>query len=136
MTGSRRTANKDMPLQALGIHLKHYCLEELDQYSNSGMVQQLLRLVWYLKNILPRTFGRELQGTINQGDNENKNGRSYDLNLKERAAKLAIDCMGTKTCDGSEADWEHLLSPQVFRSFIQSDDNKAYTESPLPAHHR
>ncbi len=132
---SSSTANKNVSLEALDIYPKHYCLEDSDQYSDSEIVQQLFKLVWYSRDIRPRTFGRKLQGKTNQGDNENKAERSYDLNLKEQAAKLAIDCKETKTCDQSEADWEHLLSPQVFRSLIQSEDNKGYTESPVPAHH-
>ena len=132
---SSPTANKHVSLQALHIRLEHYCLDDSDQYSDCEMVQRLFKLVWYSRNIRPRTFGRELQGETNQGDNEDKAERFYDLNLKERAAKLAMDCKEPERCDGSEPHWEHLLSRQVFRSLIRSEDNGGYTEGPVPTHH-
>ena len=125
--GSSPLANKDVPLEALRIHLEHYCLEDSDLYSDSEMVQQLFKLVWYSKNIRPRTFGRKLQGETDQADNENKAERSYDLNLRERAAKLAIICKETKLRDRYEDEWRLLLFPRVFRSFIPSEDDQGYT---------
>ena len=132
---SSRTADKPVALQALRIRLEHYCLEDSDQYSDCEMVQRLFQLIWYSKNIRPRTFCRELQGETNESDNEDKAERSYDLSLRERAAKLAMHCKEPERCDGSEPDWEHLLSRQVFRSFIRSEDNEGYTEGPVPTHH-
>ena len=107
--GSSPTGKVPVALETLGIHLKHYCPEDTDQYSNSEMVQQLFELVWYSRDIRSRTFGTKLRGK--DTNNENKAERSYDLNLKKRAAELARDCKDTKMCDALEAEWTQLLSP-------------------------
>ena len=97
------------------------------------MVQQLFRLVWYSTKIRYNNFGAELRREKSQCDKESKAERSYNLHLKTRAVDLAGDCSQTKMCDRSEQDWVILLAEQVFRSFMQSADDKGYTDS--RAHH-
>ena len=126
--GSSSKAKIPAALKTLGIDLKRYRLEDSDQYSDSEIVQQLFQLVWYSKNIRSDNFGAKLRGK-----KSNKAERSYDLHLKTRAADLANDCSQTKMCDRSEENWKHLLLLQVFRSFIQSADDKGYNHR--RAHH-
>lgn len=128
-TGSSLTAKIPVALETHNIYLKHYCLEESDQYSDCGMVQQLFKLVWYSRNIRFKTFGRELQGNTDQSDNKNKAERNYDVHLKVRARTLTDGCNDTEMCDGSEAGWIQFLSPRVFRSIIPSEDHEDYTNA-------
>ena len=127
---SRRTAKKAVALATLDIKPKHYCLEDSEQYSDCEMVQQLFELVWYSKDIRPWAFGTKLRGKENRCDYENKAERSYDLHLNRRAAKLKAHCKKTKMCDRSEREWEDLLTPRVFRSFTESDNEEGDTDSP------
>ena len=88
------------------------------------MVQQLFKMVWHSRNIRFKTFGREQQGNTDQSDNKNKAERYYDLDLKARAGSLADGCKQTALCDGLEEGWIQFLSPRVFRSIIQSEDDE------------
>lgn len=123
-TGSRPAAGIPVALETHNIYSKHYSLEESDRYSDCGMVQQLFKMVWYSRNIRFKTFGRELQGNIDHSDNKNKAERYYDLDLKARAGSLADGCKQTELCDGLEEGWIQFLSPRVFRSIIQSEDEE------------
>ena len=122
--GSSLAAGIPVALETHNIYSKHYCLEESDQYSDCGMVQQLFKMVWYSRNIRSKTFGRELQGDTDQSDNKNKAERYYDLDLKARARTLANGCNQTELCDGLEEGWIQFLFPRVFRSIIQSEDDE------------
>ncbi len=132
-TGSRPAAKKVVALEASDIYLKHYCLEDSDQYSDSEIVRKLFELVWRSKDIRSEKFGTKQRGKKNQCDNENKAERSYDLDLKKRAAEIATSCNETTMCDVTESQWEMLLSPRVFRAFIKLEDDKSYTDR--SAHH-
>ena len=125
-TGSSLTAKIPVALDTHKISLKHYRLEESDQYSDCRIVQQLFKLVWYSMNIRFQTFGGERQGKTDQSDNKNKAERYYDLDLKERAGKIANGCDSTELRDGAEAGWIQFLSPRVFRSIIQLEDDEDY----------
>ena len=125
--GLSSKAEIPVSLETLSIYLKCFRLEDSDQYSDCKMVQQLFELVWYSKNIRFKIFGAKIRGEKSQCDRNSKAERSYDLHLKTRATDLAIECSQTKMCDRSEKAWEYLLSPQVFRSFIQSADDMGYT---------
>ena len=123
-TGSSPAAGIPVALETHNIYSKHYSLEESGQYSDCEMVQQLFKMVWCSRNIRFKTFGRELQGNTDQSDNKNKAERYYDLDLKARAGSLADGCKQTELCDGLEESWIQFLSPRVFRSIIQSEDDE------------
>ena len=122
--GSSSAAGIPAALETHNIYSRHYCSEELDQYSDCRMVQQLFKMVWYSRNIRSKTFGRELQGNTDQSDNKNKAERYYDQDLKARAQSLADRCKQTELCDGPEEGWVQFLSPRVFRSIIQPEDDE------------
>ena len=122
--GSSSAAGIPAALETHDIYSRHYCSEESDQYSDCVMVQQLFKMVWYSRNIRSKTFGRELQGNTDQPDNKNKAERYYDQDLKARARSLADGCKQTELCDGPEEGWIQFLSPRVFRSIIQSEDDE------------
>ena len=89
---SSSTNQIPVALETLEIYRKKYRLEDSDQYSDSEMVQQLFKLVWFSKNIRYKTFGAKLRREESQCDEESKAERSYDLHLKSRAVDLAVDC--------------------------------------------
>ena len=126
--GSSSTAHIPVALETHKIYLKDYHLGDSDQFSGSEMVQQLFNLVWHSKDIRYEIFGAKVRRDESQRDKESKAERSYDLHLKRRAEDLAIDCSQTRMRDRSEKDWVLLLAPRVFRSFIQIDDDKGYTD--------
>ena len=131
--GSSPKAKIPVALATLHIYLFVYCLEDSEQYSDSEKVRQLFELIWRSTDVRSAKFGTKQQGKRNQCDNENKAERSYDLNLKDRAAALVEKCMRTEMCDRSEEDWKHILFPGVFRSFSHTGDNQGNPER--SAHH-